>query len=311
MKRYFIYGLLMLACLISFSSCNSQDIDIDTANSIFQDPSDEQNNAFDQWALENYTNPYNISLKYRMEDKESDMEHVLTPALYDKSVVLAKIIKYVWLEAYDEVTGSPDFLRHYVPKTLHFIGSPAWQDNGTTVVGTAEGGRKITLYNVNDINIKEIDINQLNEYYFHTMHHEFAHILHQTKNYDPAFDRITENAYVGSDWYIKVDPITGVASSRYDEDAWIEGFVTAYAMSEPREDFVENISLYATSSKAEWNNMLQQAGETGRAIIEKKFDMVYNYMLQTWNIDLNDLRDVVLRRQHEIAAGEVDLSIIK
>ena len=30
----------------------------------------------------------------------------------------------------------------------------------------------------------------------------FAHILHQTKNYDPAFDRITENAYIGSDWYM-------------------------------------------------------------------------------------------------------------
>ena len=62
------------------------------------------------------------------------------------------------------------------------------------VLGTAEGGMKITLYNVNDINPDKIDINLLNEYYFQTMHHEFAHILHQTKNYDPAFDRITENA---------------------------------------------------------------------------------------------------------------------
>ena len=43
---------------------------------------------------------------------------------------------------------------------------------------------KITLYNVNDINPDKIDINLLNEYYFQTMHHEFAHILHQTKNYE-------------------------------------------------------------------------------------------------------------------------------
>lgn len=49
------------------------------------------------------------------------------------------------------------------------------------VLGTAEGGMKITLYNVNDINPDKIDINLLNEYYFQTMHHEFAHILHQTK----------------------------------------------------------------------------------------------------------------------------------
>lgn len=34
------------------------------------------------------------------------------------------------------------------------------------VVGTAEGGMKITLYNVNDIDPENIDVNMLNEYYF-------------------------------------------------------------------------------------------------------------------------------------------------
>ena len=71
------------------------------------------------------------------------------------------------------------------------------------------------------------------------MHHEFAHILHQTKNYDPAFDRITENAYIGSDWYM-------VGANR---NAWQQGFVTSYAMSESREDFVENIAVYVTNTE--------------------------------------------------------------
>ena len=261
--------------------------------------------------MSNYTNPYNILLKYRMEDKESDMTHVLVPATYENSVVLAKIIKHVWLEAYDETTGNPNFLRHYVPKILHFIGSPAYEDNGTMVVGTAEGGMKITLYNVNDIDPESIDVNMLNEYYFQTMHHEFAHILHQTKNFDPSFERITENSYVGSDWYLKTDPITGVSTSRTNEDAWKEGFVTAYAMSEPREDFVENIAMYVVNTKAYWDNMLANAGDAGRALIERKFDIVYDYMLQTWGIDLDRLRQVVLRRQSEIANGELDLSVIK
>lgn len=151
----------------------------------------------------------------------------------------------------------------------------------------------------------------LNEYYFQTMHHEFAHILHQTKNFDPSFERITENSYVGSDWYIKTDPVTGVSTSRSDSDAWKEGFVTAYAMSEPREDFVENIAMYVVNTEAYWNNMLANAGDTGRALIERKFDIVYDYMLQTWGIDLDRLRQVVLRRQGEIANGELDLSVIK
>ena len=52
------------------------------------------------------------------------------------------------------------------------------------VLGTAEGGKKITLYNVNDLNVKKINIEKLNNYYFETMHHEFAHILHQKRNFD-------------------------------------------------------------------------------------------------------------------------------
>ncbi len=310
MKRYIVYSLLALIISLSSASCN-QDTGIDYGNSIFTGDTETEQSAFDQWVTSNYTNPYNVLLKYRMEDKESDMTHVLVPATYEKSVVLAKIIKHVWLEAYDEATGNPNFLRHYVPKILHFVGSPAYEDNGTMVVGTAEGGMKITLYNVNDIDTENIDIDMLNEYYFQTMHHEFAHILHQTKNFDPSYERITENAYVGSDWYLKTDPITGATSSRSNKDAWKEGFVTAYAMSEPREDFVENIAMYVVNTETYWNNMLANAGVTGRDLIERKFDIVYDYMLQTWGIDLDQLRMIVLRRQNEIANGELDLSVIK
>lgn len=298
MKKYIIYSL-MIVLTYSLGACNN-DEGIDTTHSIFS-TEEVDRSVFDTWILSNYTHPYNIALKYRMEDNESDMTHVLTPAEYSRSVVLSKIIKHVWLEAYDEITGNPDFLRQYVPKTIHFIGSPAYEDNGTLVLGTAEGGMKITLYNVNDINPQKIDINLLNEYYFQTMHHEFAHILHQTKNYDPAFDRITENAYIGSDWYM-VGP---------DRNAWKKGFVTAYAMSESREDFVENIAVYVTNTKAYWDSMLQNAGETGRILIQQKFDIVYSYMEQTWGINLDELREIVLRRQDDIANGNVDLGIIE
>ncbi|KAA4183889.1 hypothetical protein F3D06_07175, partial [Bacteroides ovatus] len=60
-----------------------------------------------------------------------------------------------------------------------------------------------------------------------------------------------------------------------------------------------------------WNNMLQSAGESGRALIKQKFEIVYSYMEQTWGINLDELRDIVLRRQDDIANGNVDLSIIE
>ena len=124
------------------------------------------------------------------------------------------------------------------------------------VLGTAEGGKKITLYNVNDLNIKKINIEKLNEYYFETMHHEFAHILHQKRNFDPSFNRISEGKYVGADWYYYMT--AQGAMPRTDDVAWSDGFVTAYAMSQSNEDFVENIAMYVTHTQAYWDNMMTQ-----------------------------------------------------
>lgn len=299
MKKKIIYTLL---CVISFSfiACNNDD-EIDTNHSIFTDTSVEKN-AFDLWLLKNYMYPYNIEFKYRMQDIESDQKYKLVPAEYDKSVMLSKIIKHVWMEAYTELAG-PNFVRSYVPKTFHLIGSPAYDSSGTMVLGTAEGGKKITLYNVNDLDLNEIDIELLNNYYFETMHHEFAHILHQKRNYDPSFDRISEGKYIGTDWYQETDRDGG------NTNAWKQGFVTAYSMSEAREDFVENIAMYVTHTDAYWNNMLAKAGETGASVINEKFTIVYNYMLETWDINLDDLREIVLRRQLEIP--ELDLNTIE
>ena len=45
--------------------------------------------------------------------------------------------------------------------------------------------------------------------------------------------------------------------------------------------------------------MLTTAGDTGRPKIEAKFEIVYNYMKTSWEIDLNKLREIVLRRAEE------------
>lgn len=296
MKKHILYALFG-AATVCLASCNNDDA-IDTEHSIFS-VEETKLNAFDEWILDNYTYPYNVDFKYRMQDIESDQTYNLIPAEYDKSVALAKVIKHVWMDAYTELAGMT-FLREYVPKTFHLIGSAAYDSSGTRVLGTAEGGKKITLYCVNELDPTEIDIKLLNKYYFKTMHHEFAHILHQKRNYDPSFDRICEGKYIGSDWYFYIDP-NGEVWQRTDQIAWKQGFVTAYAMSESREDFVENIAMYVTNDEAYWQNMLANAGEEGAAIINKKFEIVEGYMRDTWGIDLKKLRSIVLRRQQEIA----------
>ncbi|WP_106484518.1 putative zinc-binding metallopeptidase [Bacteroides sp. Marseille-P3684] len=309
MKKIYTALLFSVALGLGLSSCNEDKVDFD--HSIFENKEAQANaeaakNDFDRWLDANYLAPYNVSFKYRFEDFESDITYNLVPADFDKSVALAKIVKHVWIDAYNEVAG-PDFLRTYIPRTIHLVGSPAYDGAGTMVLGTAEGGMKITLYNVNDLSLDHIDINMLNTYYFKTMHHEFAHILHQRRNFDQAFTRITENGYVGSNWYIYTDPETGEVYGRSDKQAWQAGFVTPYAMSEAHEDFVENIANYVTHTQSYWDNMLEQAGAEGAALIQQKFTIVYNYMKETWGIDLDKLREAVLRRQTEVERLDLTL----
>lgn len=292
MKKYIFMLALSLVALGGLSSCSDDDLD---KESIFQD-SKVKENDFDKWIYKNYTLPYNINLMYRMQDIESNHEYSLAPAEFDKSVVLAHIVKYAWLEAYDEVAGV-DFTRRFVPKMLHFIGSAAYENNGTMVLGTAEGGLKVTLYLVNNL---KVDRDLLNVYYFKTMHHEFAHILHQTKDYPTEYDLISESNYVSGDWYLVED-----------SEAHQLGFVTPYSMSEPREDIAEVTSMYITKTPEEWAAILDDAGKEGAAIINQKLEIVKKYMKSSWNIDMDELRDCVQRRINDVVDGNVDLKSLK
>lgn len=286
-----IYAIL-LAFVASFALMSCSDDD-PSSESIFPTTSPKRD-AFDKWLLENYTFPYNVEMKYKMEDIESDMKYHLVPADSAKTAKLSIIMKYLWFDAYNEVIG-PDFIKENMPRTIHFIGSPAYNSEGTMVLGTAEGGLKITLYMVNSLDDKTLkDYDTMNKYYFHTLHHEFTHILNQKIPYDQSFKLITESGYVSGDWY-----------TISDKTAHQAGFVTPYAMVEPLEDFAEMLSGYVTMSQSEWNAILADAGTTGAASISAKLDIVRNYMQESWNVDIDQLRAAVLRRANTLNA--VDL----
>ena len=114
-------------------------------------------NDFDRWLDRHYLAPYNIEFQYRYTDIESSMGYYLTPADYNQSIALAKLVIALCLEPYDEVTGSRDFIRAYFPKIIFLTGSPAYKSNGSIILGTAEGGKKITLFNVDALQIASID----------------------------------------------------------------------------------------------------------------------------------------------------------
>lgn len=292
MKKITFVFLCVLAVLAS--SCKEDALD---STSIF-DTTSPTRNSFDTWILKNYTTPYNIDFKYKYDDKETDNTYNLAPADYDRSVALSKLVKYLWIDSYEELLGK-DFIRKYCPKMIQLIGSPAYTTQGSIVLGTAEGGLKITLYNVNVLNVVTPDINVLNEFYFKTMHHEFAHILHQTKNYSTDFNLISKD-YQSASW-------VNVA----DTTALKMGFVSKYASSEPQEDFVEIISIYVTHDSAYWDALLTNAkayNSPGKAIILQKFAIVKDYLSTSWGIDIDKLRDIVQRRSGLI--GTLDLKTL-
>ena len=147
MKKNKIYIFIVVLFAALFVSCSEDDLNSESVITEAQ----RVENDFDRWIV----------------DIESDRDYNLIPADYTKSVQLAKLVEFLCLNVYDEVTGSKEFIRDYFPKMIHLVGSPAYKNNGDMILGTAEGGLKITLYNVNNINV--LNVADLNYYYFKTI----------------------------------------------------------------------------------------------------------------------------------------------
>lgn len=279
------YITLILLIVCGISSCS--DISLDSQSTI--DSSAPLREEFDVWLLNNYVYPFDIDFKYRMEDHESDQDFNLVPAEFNKSVAMAKLVKFLWIDSYIEVmNNNREFICTYGPKMIHLVGSPAYEE-GQIRLGTAEGGLKVTLYNVNALNLVGVpDIEELNFWYFKTMHHEFAHILHQTIEFPQEFYEISTGKYTGSGW-VNIS----------DEKALKRGFITPYGSNEVHEDFAETIANYVTHDAQWWDEQMEIAGD-GATFILQKLEIARTYMTETWNIDLDNLRDIVQRRSAEV-----------
>lgn len=276
--------ILLLAAVVLLAAACKED-NPDKNNSIFDTNSPERN-SFDTWLLNNYTIPYNIRLLYKMRDIETDYNYNVIPATLQKSKEMAWIIKYMWLEPYEVVAkDGVHFVRSTVPPIFHFIGSPQYTSAGTIILGVAEGGAKITVAEVNNLDKDKF----MEQRVLNTIHHEFAHILHQTQPYNVEFQKISAADYISSNW-----------QNRSEEDTAKMGFVSPYAGSAPDEDFVEIISRYVTWTDAQWEAKLTQGGAEGRAILMQKFDIVASYMRTTWGVELDELRQEVQNRAADL-----------
>lgn len=266
MKNYSRYIILSLFAG-AMAACSSDD---DFTESIYDTniPVYDETAAtypFDKWIYDNFTEPYNVQIQYKFNFNASDMDFQLSPAEYNRSQLLSHFVRHLFYDVYTECRPADEenkenFMKKYGPRLFHYIGSSGYSPStGTEVLGTASGGVKITLYNVNEmkpysesVEYTSGDIDQLNDRYFHTMHHEFSHILHQTKSYPVTFGQVTSGTYDASNWQDRDSTTTHRL-----------GYVTHYASSANTEDFVEVLSCIITDTEWRWMHRLISATVNG------------------------------------------------
>lgn len=261
--------------LVMVNSCRDPyNHDIDPSKLDFAKNDTPQKTALDEWLLNNYTYPYNIEVKYRWDGSELEVNKTLVPPIPDRVQSIMGVVNDAWVQPYIDEAGDT-FFKTFCPKQFVLVGSPNFNPGGTITLGTAEGGRKIVLFTINEF--EETDRANVIEQ-MHTIHHEFAHILHQNIPYSNEYKTITPGDYT-ADW-------TNIPTS----EAHAKGFISSYAMSAPDEDFVEMIATMLTQGERGFDRIICSIPAEGQAKLRRKQLIVENYFTSVYKINFKSLQ---------------------
>ena len=270
MKKIYIAAVLAL----SLAACNNKE----TLNpeSVIQ-PRVTAQTALDTYIYNNFQKPYNISVTYNYIDADFEMGKYFYPPTEAKVQPMLEIVKKVWIDSYTQVAGQ-DFIKSVAPRQISLIGGYNMNSDGTITLGFADSGMKITLFTVDQLDVTKHDATRQ---YFHTIQHEYCHIINQRKPYSEEYGKITPSDYTANWYNIQL------------ADANKKGFITPYSMLNDIEDFAEMTSGILSMSKTDWDAKVNAIPEEGRNIIRKKEEFVVSYFKSEWNIDLYKLQEVV------------------
>jgi substrate import-associated zinc metallohydrolase lipoprotein len=281
-------NILLFAVLIAgFSSCyENEELNIPVRNVA---PSEDE---IDQYIEQNFTSVYDVAVRYKFVDRYVDPTKRVTPPRRSVVIPMLDFLDSLWIGPYAEIEGGDVFFREHVPAEVVLIGSSIYNDDGTVTLGTADAGARITLTEVNDVDVtnKGWILRQLG-----TIYHEFAHIVHQRYALPPNFETISPDGYTSSgSWY-----------NLSDEEALQRGFVSPYGTSSYNEDFAEFVAFllfdenfYQRYMEEELNCATEActARNEGRVRLRKKFNAIIAHYKQYAGIDLLQLRDEIQKR---------------
>lgn len=254
-----------------------------------QTPSEDPIDIFIQT---NFIDKYGVAVRYKYVDRYVDPNKRVAPTRRELVEPMLNFLTQFWVEPFVGVQNGRRFFEKHVPAEVIFIGSSIYNDDGTVTLGTADAGARITLTEVNniDLNNQEWLFQQLN-----TIYHEFAHIVHQRYNLPPNWQNISPEGYTSlGSWY-----------TLGNAEAIERGFVSPYATSTYNEDFAETVAFilfrpdfYETFLDDEPNCTTAdcEARNAGRALLRQKYTAVLSHYKQVTGVDLLEVRALVQER---------------
>lgn len=279
MKRYFQYIIAgWVLAILTITSCTKDsdklDVDMNTFNT---DP--DGNSKLDQWLMSALTDPFNIEVVYRFDRNLTDVSKDIAPVSTDKVQPMMEAVLNLYLKPYQKIAGNK-FIKTLAPKQYLLYGSVSYNTNGSVTLGTADGGRKVTLYGVNSFNPLVVEGDNGVRRKLRTIHHEFTHILNQNVPIPSDFEAVTKGDYY-ADW---------TNSSNTDAVAKSLGFVSRYARGQYTEDFAEMTAHLLVEGQVWFDNYVVSAPVSAQQKLRKKEEIVVRYFKDAFDLDFRILQ---------------------
>lgn len=279
-KLKYIWLLIMIAGVLT--SCNDEEGMLEPSGEELFPP--KEMNALDSVLAEIYA-PYNTIVEYRYIKNFLPKDwYYITPPKVENILPMAEMLKQLWIGPL-EAGSSRKFVEAHFPRMIILVGSPARRQDGTVVLGQAEGGTLIRFTEVDNLDLKN---RSWIEQQMNTAFHEYAHILHQTFRMPDAFRNVTPDNYTKNGWRVLSQ-----------QDAIIRGMVSAYGTNSVADDFAELFAFFIMTDKTDYNYVFEDqpltsmtVGEMnkGRAFIRTKLSIMKKFLLSA-GLDMEKVRE--------------------
>ena len=280
----------------------------------------------DQWIMQSITQPYQIEVLYRWDEKELLGTYVYPPR-EEKVRSVLETIKYLFLESLElSPIGGPHYLKGKLPIRIKMYGGHNLDPHGVELLYNPLGTPvEMSIYNVNSFDPRDPEKVYL---LMRSVFHQFAKRMLELYPYDrDKFYRISGHRYLSSTEPIAI-PLSYHHSPKerfgLDTYAGRRGCYTIYGLLSAEDDMAEMISATLLSTPQEIQNFLEEvsipdedndpevseryAREATKAHSEllKKQAFLHKYIKVHWGVDLTKAEVTILRRMAQFIQSKAE-----